>query len=308
MKSIKSCILVVAVLAATSSFMGCDKHSNTLASITVTPTNQYMAKGTTQQFNATATLTNGDGLLWTQGVTWSTSDASIATVNNTAGLNGIVTSLATGTVIISALDVINNISDSVTLVVTDPDSIIVLPTNPFMAVGTTHQFTALALFSGGTVTQDITLSAAWSAQSYADATITSTPGVAGTGIVTSGTLTGTTTIQAELPISNGTKTADTTLYVTSTPLASITVSPVNPVISLSTTTQFTATGTFQDGTTTQGLISSATASWYWSSSNTAVATIDVYTGIAQAVTAGAVTITATDPITGIIGSTTFTLQ
>lgn len=310
MKIFKPCILVVAVITAASGLMGCNQKSHTLTSITVTPANQSMAKGTTQQFTAYATLSDGTTLAWSQVVTWSSSNTAVATVSNTAGSNGLVTAvdLDYGTpVIITALDPENNISGTAMLTVTNPESISILPANPYMSVGATHQFAAIASFPNGTATQVITSSATWTIPP-AVATVVYTPGVAGNGYVTAGANPGTTIIRANDPVSGVTGT--TTLTVTSTPLTSIAIDQINPIISMSTTTlqQFTAIGTFQDGSTTQTLAPNVTASWAWSSSNTGVATIDYYTGLAHAVAPGTATITATDPITDVSGNTTLTFQ
>jgi len=303
MKILTFYIAIVAALITVPGMMGCNQHGSTLESVAVTPVNQRMAKETTQQFTALGTFSNGMTLTWSQVVTWSSSNTAVATVSNTAGTNGLVTSVEIGTADITAFNAANNISGTVTVKVENPDSITVIPTKPYMAIGTTRQFSAIALFSGGTVTQVITTFAKWAAVSPGVATIADTPGVAGNGIVTASAVPGTSDIQATDPISGATGT--TTLTVTSTPLASIAVDPVNPIISLSTTTtqQFTAIGTFQDGSTTPSL----TTAWTWSSSNTAVTTID-NTGLALAVAPGTTTIKATDPITGVSGNTTLTIQ
>ena len=69
-------------------------------------------------------------------------------------------------------------------------------------------------------------------------------------------------------------------------LTSISVSPVNPSIAKGATKQFKATGTYSDGST-QDLTSSV----IWTSSNSAVATIDS-AGLATSVDTGSTTITA----------------
>jgi hypothetical protein len=66
------------------------------------------------------------------------------------------------------------------------------------------------------------------------------------------------------------------------------VTPSNPSISPSQTQQFTATGTYSDGST-KNISTSVT----WASSNTAVATIGASTGLATGVTAGTSLISAT---------------
>lgn len=83
-------------------------------------------------------------------------------------------------------------------------------------------------------------------------------------------------------------------------LNSITVTPSAPTLETGKTQQFTATGTFSDGTT-QALTSSVT----WTSANAAVATI-TSAGLATTVGAGSTTITATSA--GIQGSTALTVS
>ena len=79
-------------------------------------------------------------------------------------------------------------------------------------------------------------------------------------------------------------------------LVAISVSPSGPSIQLTKTQQFTAIGSFGDGTS-KDVSSSAT----WSSSAPNVATIN-NTGLATAVATGTTTITATE--SGVSGSTT----
>jgi hypothetical protein len=83
-------------------------------------------------------------------------------------------------------------------------------------------------------------------------------------------------------------------------LSSIALSPLNPSIALGTTQQFTATGTYTDGSTQD--LSSAAA---WSSSDTAIFTVNT-TGLAVSVAIGTATITAT--ANGISGSTSLTVS
>jgi hypothetical protein len=305
MKILKPCILLTAAVIAVSGLMGCDQKSNTLSAVTVTPVNQYMVKGTTQLFIARGTFTNDMNLLWSQVVIWSSADTTVAEVSNTAGLNGLVTAKDYGTTIITAFDVANNITGTAAVTVVDPDPVLTIrPTRPYMAVNTVYPFSAIASFtlvSGETFTQAITSFATWTSISPDVAEVGNGLITSGsiTGVVTAKTVTGTTIIQAIEPISGATGT--TTLTVTSTPFASIAIEQISPIISMSTTTlqQFTAIGSFPDGSTTKTLTPNVDASWNWTSSNTGVATIDLYTGLATAVASGTTLITARDPITGI---------
>ena len=166
-------------------------------------------------------------------------------------------------------------------------SIAVTPANPSIPKGATQQFTATGTYSDGS-TQNLTSSVSWGSSSGSVATISS--GGSATGIGS-----GTATIQA----SSGSVAGSTTLTVTAATLSSIAVTPVNPVIAPGSTQQFTATGTYSDGST-QNLTGSAN----WSSSNASVATI-TSAGFASGVAPGASTISATSGT--VSGSTTLTV-
>jgi hypothetical protein len=83
-------------------------------------------------------------------------------------------------------------------------------------------------------------------------------------------------------------------------LKSIAVTPANPSIQAGSTQQFTATGTYSDGST-----QNITTQVNWSSSNTGVATINS-SGLASAIAGGSSTIAAAE--SSISGSTTLTVQ
>ena len=70
--------------------------------ITVTPADPTIADGTTQQFTATATLTDRTLQDFTTQVTWESSDESVAVVSNAAGSQGLATALAPGPATITA--------------------------------------------------------------------------------------------------------------------------------------------------------------------------------------------------------------
>lgn len=167
-------------------------------------------------------------------------------------------------------------------------SIAVTPATPMVAAGLTLQFKATGTYSDNS-TQDLTATAAWTSSNTASATITS-PG----GLVTTSKQ-GSTTIMATV----GSISGSTTLLVTAAVLDSIAVTPSNASVPLGTLAQFTATGTYSDGST-QNLTSTVT----WSSSNTTTATITA-AGVATALTLnGTTTITATSgTVSGSTGLT-----
>ena len=173
-------------------------------------------------------------------------------------------------------------------------SLAVIPTSATITLGATQQFTATGMYSDGT-TKSLTSSVAWSSLNTAVAIVSNTSG--SNGMATSLSPGGPISITATDPTTGITGTA--TLTVTSKVLASINITPVNPSIAVGATQQFTATGTYSDGST-QDLTSSV----IWSSSSTPVATVAT-SGLATAVAAGSTTITATSG--SITGTNTLTV-
>ncbi len=304
-------IIIAALLAAAIGFTSCGNSGGTLASITVTPADPTIATGTKKQFTALATFSDGTVIDWTTAAAWTTSNPEV-TIGNSFGSYGLAASLATATTVtftIKATDTINNISGTTTLYVTDPQSIAVTPANPYMSVGKTHQFKATAtlpdLSTGGTTTttQDLTTYATWTTTSGGVATVSDTTGSKGRLVSIAP---GTTDIRADIMTSLSTTVpGSTTLTVTGTSLASITIAP-DPAgpITVGSPLQFAATGNYPTGSPpTQDFTNSV----IWRSSKTSVATID-NTGLATAVAVGKTTIKATDPITGISKSITLSIQ
>ena len=168
-------------------------------------------------------------------------------------------------------------------------SIAVTAGNTAVLGGTTQQFTATGTYSDGS-TQNISGLVTWTSSSAAVATISAS------GLATA-LAAGSTTISATLAGVTG----STTLTVQNPPtLASIAVTPANPSIVAGATQQFTATGTYSDGST-QNVTSQAT----WSSSKMVVATINT-NGLATAVSAGAAVISAA--LSGVTATNTLTVQ
>ncbi len=162
-----------------------------------------------------------------------------------------------------------------------------------IAKGLTDQFTATGTYSDSS-TQNLTNQVTWASQTTADVTISSAGLATAAGI-------GSSKITATLGAVSG----NATLTVTPAALVSIAVTPSNPSISVGSTQQFTATGTYTDSTT-QNLTSSVT----WGSTNTAAATIvngGANTGKASGVAVGSSTISASTTSPTVSGSTTLTV-
>ncbi|MGA8765104.1 MAG: Ig-like domain-containing protein, partial [Candidatus Sulfotelmatobacter sp.] len=226
-----------------------------LVSIAVTPAVPSIAQGTLQQFTATATYSDGSQRDLTSSATWSSSTVSTATINNT----GLASGIGAGTATISAVS--GSVTGSTVLTVTSATllSIAVIPQTPSIAPGTNQQFAATGTFSDGT-TQDLTQSGYWSSSAAAIATISDTYGSQGVAAAVGA---GTTTIR----VVSGTISGTATLTVNPTTLVSIAVNPQSASIALGAAQQFTATGTYSDGST-QDL--TRIVSWHSSSAPVAV--------------------------------------
>jgi CxxC motif-containing protein (DUF1111 family) len=266
----------------------------TLVSIGVTPANPSAAAGTTQQFTATGNYSDGSTQNLTTQVTW-TSSSSAATISNTTGSNGLATAVAQGSSNVTAT--LGPVSGVTSLSVTPAAlvSIAISPASASIAQGVTQQFTATGTFTDGS-TQNITATTTWSSSATSVATISNAAGRQG---LATGLGQGPTTIEA----TSGSVTKSVTLTVLAPALVGITVTPDSPAVALSTSQQFTATGTYTDGSS-QNL----TASAAWSSSAVGVASISNATGtqgLATTVAAGSTTITATSA--SVSGNTVMTV-
>ena len=255
---------VVTITATTSSSIAGSTQMTvtaaTLTSIAVTPGTASIYQGGTQQFVATGTFSDGTTQNLTGSVLWGTSNGGVATIGTSGANAGLATSVGGGTASISAT--LNSIISTNTggdgvLTVVAITSIAVAPANPTLPLGNA-QFTATATYADNT-TSDVTASAIWSSSNTAVATISST-GQA--NVLEAGTSTITATYG---PVSGSTL---LTVSVPTVVLQSIAVSPNGVSLNYNGTQQFTATGTYSDGST-QDITSTAT----WSSANPAIVTI-----------------------------------
>lgn len=247
------------VTAASGSISGATTLTVTptpLVSIAITPAIPSISLGTTEQFTATGTFGDGSTQDVTQSVQWSSDTSSVATISNAAGTVGLATSTGTGSATITAAS--GSVSANTTLTVTGAvlASIAVAPADPFIALGSAQSFTATGTFTDGS-TQDLTATAAWSSD---------TPSVA--GINNAGLCTSVGVGTANISATYGTLVGSTMLTVSAAQLVSIAINQQTVSIPLGVTQQFTAAGTFSDGTTQD-----VTQLGHWSSTNASVATI-----------------------------------
>ena len=162
-------------------------------------------------------------------------------------------------------------------------SIAVTPASPSVLPGVTQQFAATATYNNNT-TADVTATASWTSSSNAVATIS-------TGGLATSVAGGTATITASLSSGGsgrrggGRTTVRGTTVLTVASLTSIAVTPAGVQLLPNSTAQYSATGTYSNGTTVA--LTNAT----WSSSSSGVATVSP-TGMATSVAVGTATLTA----------------
>ena len=241
--------------------------------VTVSPASASVTVGDTTRLTATVKDANGN-VVTNPTVTWSTSNASVATVSS----SGLVTGVDSGKVTITASANGGSGTATVTVVLAPVATVTVQPASATIAVGQTTTLTATTKDASGNVLTGRAIT--WSSSDPTIATVSQS------GVVT-GVLPGSATISAT---SEG-KTGTAAITVTLAPVATVTVSPDSAAVVQGQTAQFTATTKDALGNTLTGRTIT------WSSSNTSVATVDA-TGKATAVATGGpdttgATITAT---------------
>ncbi len=133
----------------------------TLTAITVAPLNQSVPVNGTLQFTATGHYSDGSTQDITTGVTWTSSDTTIATISNASGSNGLATGVARGSATIQATQgtpfgkATFNITEPLTMITVSPAK------SRRVASGIPQQFTALGTYADNS-TGDVTSMATWS--------------------------------------------------------------------------------------------------------------------------------------------------
>lgn len=259
----------------------------TLVSLAISPANPVpFAKGTSEQFTVTGTFSDGSTQDLSSSATWTSSDASVVTVDSHGSALGAGVGSATISVSYQGQTAT---SGGVQVTPATAAALSLSPVRASIMAGTTQQFTATVTNSDGS-TQDVTNSATWSSTSTAVATVNSTGLAIGTG-------TGNSTIAAQW---NGvSSTASLAVAPAVVTLQSVNITPAIGSVAIGSTLQFHATGTYSDGTT-QDLTNTVN----WTSSGTAVATVSA-SGLVTGTGTGSSTITATG--NGVSGSANVTV-
>lgn len=248
----------------------------TLSSVAVTGNNSVPV-GLTSQLTATGTFSDNSTANITTASAWVSSNTSICTVTPSGGL---VTALVAGTCGITATDSGKSNSPAYTVTVTVPTlSAINISGTATAVAGLTTQLTATGTFSDNS-TSNVTSASTWVSNNTGICTVSPSGGLV-TG-VSAGTCGITATDSA---ISNA---PAFTVTISAPTLTSIGITGTNSIL-IGNTSQLTATGTFNNSTTSN--VTNASA---WVSNNTSVCTVTPGSGLVTAVAAGTCAMTATD--------------
>ena len=273
--SIANQISIVSTSAAPSSTTTTTAKA-TLSSVAITPASPTLGGvGSTQQFVAVGTYSDGSTANITSQVTWGSSNSAVATISKAGLATGVAVGNSNITATMSGIT-----SPPVTLTVITPtlSSVDITPASPSnLAAGFSQNFRVIGTYSDGS-TADITAQATWNSSNTAVATISST------GTVT-GVASGTVNITASM---SGIISPPVSLTVVAPIITSLAVTPVSPAnLGVGSTQQFIATANYSDGST-----ANLTAQVSWASSNAAYASISA-TGLATGEAEGNTNITAT---------------
>ena len=172
--------------------------SAALVSVAMSPASATIAAGTTQQYLATGTYSDGSTQNITGLVAWS-SLSSVATINNA----GLALGMSQGSTTVSAS--FESISVSVPLTVGPPNlvSLSITPNFASLSIGAAQQFIATGTYTDGT-TQNLTSSSSWGS---------SNPGVL--GVSNSGLATASSIGAVTITATSGSVTGTTVLLVVS---------------------------------------------------------------------------------------------
>jgi uncharacterized protein YjdB len=248
--------------------------------VIITPAQLLVQEGDTAALSVQV-LDNLGQPLPNSAVTFSTSDAAVATVSS----SGVVTGVLPGKATVSATSGGKTGTAEVTVTATPVATVVVTPAQPSILQGRSVALTAQALNANGQPLTGRTVSWSSSTPTIADVTVS--------GFVT-GVSVGSTVIFASIDGVLGWA----NVTVVPTPVAAVTVSPATSSVAIGQTVQLTAVTTDASGSTLTGRVVT------WSSNLSSVATV-TSTGVVTGVSGGTATITATSE--GQAGTATVTV-
>lgn len=213
----------------------------TLAALEISPQSPILPLPGEQKFTATGLYSDGTVGDLSNTVTWESSDPLVLSISNAAGSQGLATSVSPGAATVTARLGMTSGTTSVTVSRATLMAITVAPESATVPKGSTQAFTATGRFSDGT-SADITNSVAWAAVNPAIASLSNAAGSEGeaTGLAPGNTM---------ITATSGAIVGRANLTVTEATLRSLAVTPAMGSVALGRSLQFTATGTYSDGTT-----------------------------------------------------------
>jgi hypothetical protein len=261
-----------------------------LVSIQLSPAAPTVAKGVPVRFTATAIFDDNTTQDATAGATWVSSAPAVAQVSDAGGTKGLTTTLSAGTATITANWMGTSGSTTITVSGATLSTIQVTPFSPKLPVGFITQFIATGIFSDST-TLDLTGLATWSSSAPGTAAVSDSGGTKGrvTPLAAGG---------AKITATYQGVTGSDDVTVSAATLTAIKVTPATATVSVQGLQQFTATGSFSDGSSLD-----VTNYVTWLSSVPATADISNALGSqgqAKGLASGDVTITA---VRGAVSST-----
>lgn len=210
----------------------------------VTPVVQTLPKDYISQYSAILHMQNGQILDVTDQVSWTVNDTDLASIDNSLGNEGRLTTLNAGDVIVNA-NWKGQLAQTVDLTISSASlvSVQILPSTLAIAVDSYQQLTALAEYSDES-SYDVTQTAVWSSDDEAVATANA---LGSRGLI-AGIAAGTATISAEYVEFNSQQAGTGTAVVTvsNSNLLSITIKPDNQTIANGMEQKFVALAQYQN--------------------------------------------------------------
>ncbi len=253
-----------------------------MTGLQVTPVSAAIAAGMPQQYTAIAMMSDGStqNVTGSDAISWSSSDIEVATIG---GKSGLAKGGKVGIATISAHMLVNGTAHNAQAQLQVTEAVItelqVTPVATTLPKGATQALVATAILSDGTttiVTDDPDLS--WSSSNPALVTID------GNGVVTALEM-GEATITASMLVGSERTRAEATIKVSDAVLSALRIDPNTVSLAVGMTHSFAAVATYSDGE-----VIDVSDMVNWRTSDMAIANIS--DGVATAVSAGTVTISA----------------
>ncbi|MFI5299968.1 MAG: Ig domain-containing protein, partial [Polyangiales bacterium] len=233
----------------------------TVTAIDISPFSPKLAIGGRVSLTATAVYSDGTKADVTLSADWTSGSPAIATVGPKGSTNvGTVTGVSAGDTVVSAVFSGVTGTTPITVAGATPTSLTVAPTTATLAPGANTTLTATETLSDGTKI-NVTTTATWTTS---DGTV---------AIVAAGVVTAEKAGTATITVSIAGLTATATITVSAATLVSLTVSPTGATVPKGSSTKFTATGKYSDGSTRD-----LTSTVVWSVGTASVASVSNVAG------------------------------